>query len=406
MPTVLSGQRDTLNIETTRKKLDAEPKIALFDPQITPLVTSLFTYGRQFLKDEAGRVKVGGLPILKRVATNPRVDWWEDELLGFKSTINLAAGYAAGDTSIVVADGTLYQTKDVIFNPRTGELLEVSAVSTNTLTVRRGVGNSGVGVAINDKDEIVIIGSAYPEGAASNSGRSTKEVNNFNYLQIQRTPVEETRTFSKTELYTEDDWAFELKKQGIEHVKKLERMMFFGKREESTDTSNNAAGKPKRYSGGIIGQFISTNVFSFNGTLTESDFHIFLETALRNGSPTKYLFCAPRVLSVISNWAHGRLKTRVDDKIFGVTIHEYQSPHGMVSLIRQPMFDEISAYNGAVVALDLADVKYRFLKDSDVSLLPNRQANDIDGRKAEYLSESGIQLQIERDQALATGISN
>jgi hypothetical protein len=284
--------------------------------------------------------------------------------------------------------------------------MEVSSVSSNVVTVRRGVGNSGVGVAILDNDELVVIGSAYPEGAASQSARSTKEVKNYNYLQIQRTPIEETRTYSKTEMWTENDWAFEVKKQGIEHLKKLERMFWFGKREEGTDTTNNTSGKPKRYSGGIISQFLQTNRTAFSGTLTESDFHSFLETGLKNGSSMKYLFCAPRVLTVISNFAHGRLNTKIDDKIYGVTIHEYQSPHGLVKLVRQSLFDEMTQYSGAGVLLDLKNLKYRFLKDSDVSLKDNRQANDVDGRKSEYLSESGIQMMLEKEAAMFTGVSN
>lgn len=55
--------------------MDAEPKIALFDPQQTPLVSALFTIGREYNKDSDGRVQVGGVPIMKKVATNPRIDW-------------------------------------------------------------------------------------------------------------------------------------------------------------------------------------------------------------------------------------------------------------------------------------------------------------------------------------------
>ena len=404
--TQIAGQRDTMNIETSRKKIDAEPKIALFDPQATPLVSSLFTIGREYVKDDSGAVKVSGVPLMKKATTNPRFDWWEDQLSGFKTLINLAAGYAAGDTSIVVDDGTIFSARDIVFVPRTGELMEVNgAPAGNTVTFRRGVGASGAGVALLDNDELILIGSAYPEGAASNSGNSTKEVNNFNYTQIQRTPIEETRTFSKTEMWTENDWAYQIKKQGIEHLKKLERMLWFGKREESTNTVNNTGGKPKRLSGGIM-NFITTNRTVFSGTMTESDFHTFLEGALKNGSNMKYVFCSPRVLTVISNFAHGRLQTKVGEQIFGLTIHEYQSPHGMVKLVRQPLFDESAAYQGAMVAIDLKNLKYRFLQDSDVQLLDNRQANDVDGRKSEYLSESGLQFQLENEAAVATGITN
>lgn len=406
MPTILSGQRDTLNIETSRKKIDAEPKIALFDPQATPLVSSLFTIGREYVKDGNGAVKVSGVPLLKKPTSNPRFDWWEDELIGYKTLVNNASGISSSDTTIEVDDYTIFRASDVVFVPRTGELMEVSGnPSSSPVTFRRGVGNSGTGVAMVDNDELVIIGSAYPEGATSQSGKSTLEVNNYNYTQIQRTPIEETRTFSKTEMWTENDWAFQLKKQGVEHLKKLERMLWFGKREESTNSTNNTNGKPKRFSGGIM-NFISTYRTVFSGTMTEADFHAYLEVALKNGSTMKYNFCAPRVLSVISNFAHGRLQTKIDDKVFGLTIHEYQSPHGLVKLVRQPLFDEMQAYAGAMATIDMKNLKYRYLADSDVHLLDNRQENDRDGRKSEYLSESGLQFMLEREASVGTGITN
>ena len=162
MPTIITGQRDTLNIETSQKKIDAEPKIALFDPLLTPLATALFTMGRQYITADNGAVSIKGFPIAKKSAINSRVDWWEDELEGFKSTA--AGAQSSSTTTLNVADGTVFSVKDVLFNPRTGELFEVGAISTNALTVRRGVGNSGVGLAINDNDEIVQIGNVYAEG--------------------------------------------------------------------------------------------------------------------------------------------------------------------------------------------------------------------------------------------------
>jgi len=406
MPTIRSGQRDTMNIETGRIKKDAEPKIALFDPQATPLATAISTYGREYLKDSNGRVKVSGVPLMKKVCYSPRFDWWEDELLGFRTQVNNSAGITNSDTTIEVDDYTVFAAGDIVWNTRTSELLEVNGTpSSSPVTFRRGVGASGTGVAMNDNDELIVIGNVYPEGSASRGARTTLETNAYNYTQIVRTPIEITRTLQKTELYTEDDWKYELKKNGVEHLKKIERTLWFGKREESQNTVNNTDGKPKRTTGGILNHFIATYVTTSSGTLTEAEWHNFLESALKNGSSMKYVFCAPRVLSVISNFAHGRLQvTKMDDKVFGLSIHEYQSPHGIVKLVRQPIFDESASTSGHAVAVDLKNVKYRFLKDSDTHLLDGRQANDVDGQKSEYLSEMGLQFQLEKESAVLKGV--
>lgn len=400
----INGQRTTLNIETGRIKKDAEPKIALFDPQATPLATAISTIGREYVKDADGMVKVSGVPLMKKVTYNPRFDWWEDALLAFKSVAT--AVFTSSATTITVADGTVYGAGDILWNTRTNEIMEVNgAPSGNTLTVRRGVGSGGTGVAGLVNDELTVIGNAYPEGSASRSARTTKEVNNFNYTQIMRTPVEITRTLMKTETYTEDDWKYEVKKSGVEHMKKLERSLWFGKREESTDTTNNASGAPKRTTGGILNQFIQTNFFTSAGTLTEAEWNNFLETALKNGSSYKYVFCAPRVLSVVSQFGANRVLQKQSDQIYGVTIHEYQSPHGMVKLVRQPIFDETVQTSGMAVAIDLANMKYRYLQDSDTAFLDNRQNNDIDGKKGEYLTEFGLEFQLEKEAAVITGIN-
>lgn len=401
---LIAGQRDTLNIETGRIKKDVEPKIALLDPQVSPLMTAISTIGREYIKDGDGSVKVSGIPFMKRVSYNPRFDWWEDALIGTKTTVNNAAGITAGATTIAVADYTVFNQGDIVWNTRTNEVLEVNgAVTASPITVRRGVGASGVGVAMNDKDELIVIGNVYPEGAASRTGSTTLEVNAFNYTQIIRTPVEITETLKNTELYTEADWKYAVAKAGVEHMKKMERTLWFGKREQSTDTVNNANGKPKRTTGGIL-NFIATNVTVAPSTLTEAEWDAFLETALKNGSSMKYAFCSPRVLTVISTFAKNKLLTSNNDKSYGLSIMEYQSPHGVVKLVRQPIFDESVNTTGHCVVLDMNQLKYRFLQNRDTSFLDNRQANDIDGQKGEYLTEMGLQFMLERHSAVLKGV--
>lgn len=400
----INGQRDTLNIETGRIKKDVEPKIALLDPQISPLATAISTIGRQYLRDNDGAVQVKGAPVLKKATTSSRFEWWEDQLLGTKSNVNLPAGYSASDVSIVVDDGTIYQAGSVIWNTRTNEIMECSGVSTNTLTVRRGVGNSGTGVAILNRDELIVIGNVYPEGAVSRNAKSTLEVNVFNYTQIIRTPVSITETLKNTDTYTEEEWKYQVAKAGIEHMKSIERTLWFGKREQSTNSANNADGQPKRFTGGILNHYLQTNVMTAPATLTEAEWDSFLEVALRRGSSMKYVFCSSKVLTAISNFAKNRLLTKMDDRTYGVSIHEYQSPHGVVKLIKNPIFDETSYTSGHAVALDLNNIKYRYLQNRDTKFLENRQENDRDGVKGEYLTEMGLQLMLESEMAVLKGV--
>jgi hypothetical protein len=53
---------------------------------------------------------------------------------------------------------------------------------------------------------------------------------------------------------------------------------------------------------------------------------------------------------------------------------------------------------------------YRYLANDSVSrdtkVLPNRQPNDQDGRKDEYLSEVGLQFGLQRTHGVLTGITS
>lgn len=69
----------------------------------------------------------------------------------------------------------------------------------------------------------------------------------------------------------------------------------------------------RRTCGGIF-HYIGTNATAAGGALTESEFEGFLRKVFRYGSSTRYLFCAPVVLSVISLWAQGKLQTFPKDK--------------------------------------------------------------------------------------------
>jgi hypothetical protein len=90
-------------------------------------------------------------------------------------------------------------------------------------------------------------------------------------------------------------------------------------------------------------------------------------------------------------------------------------PFGELMLKTHPLFNVLpggttggSAYtswvNNALV-LDMANITYRPLKDSDTKYLPNRQGNGIDGVKSEFLTECGFEINHAQTHAIWTGLS-
>lgn len=132
----VTGVRDTANIQTAKLKIDMSEKIALLQPSATPFIT--------FLKRAKGNTEV---------ANNPKFSWLEDNLGARWDAINNVAGYGDAATSLVVDNGAYFSAGDIVKVPRTKEVLLVSSISTNTLTVVRGFGTTAA-AALVDNDPL------------------------------------------------------------------------------------------------------------------------------------------------------------------------------------------------------------------------------------------------------------
>jgi hypothetical protein len=73
-------------------------------------------------------------------------------------------------------------------------------------------------------------------------------------------------------------------------------------------------------------------------------------------------------------------------------------------IVKQPLF-EGAVYGGYAAAIDMANVGYRYLNGRDTSLKTNIQANDVDGRRDEYLTEAGLEVKLPKTHGLLTGVT-
>jgi len=99
-------------------------------------------------------------------------------------------------------------------------------------------------------------------------------------------------------------------------MRDMERTFLYGEPYEDVATKDTTTASVRRVTGGID-YFISTNSTAVGGILTEFDFEAFLRSLFRYGSTERYLFCAPLIVSVISQWAQGKLQMYPKDKTYG-----------------------------------------------------------------------------------------
>ena len=89
-------------------------------------------------------------------------------------------------------------------------------------------------------------------------------------------------------------------------------------------------------------------------------------------------------------------------KEYGMNVSRLVSPFGELVFKTHPLFNQMkggtttsTAYYGAeswMFVLDMGEIKYVHLKDSDTKYQPDLQANGMDGLKSGYLTECSIEV--------------
>lgn len=383
--TLVTGQRATNTIDASQRKIDMADKILELEPDDSPLT-------------------VITKRISKRTTIDPKFQWQENELDPRFDQINNGAGYASTITTLAVDNAAYHQVQEILYVPRTGEQMRVVAVNTGagTIDVVRGVGIAAA--ALVDNDELLIASTAQPEGDASKPARSRNPTPVFNYTQIVRTEFDETETARHSEQQTDDDWDHLAMMKGIEHKKSLEYMFMVGHPSEDT-TSGNA----RRTTGGFK-HFVTTNVVDAGGAFTETEFFTGLRPMFRYGSgKEKWGLASALAVDVMNGFPRGKLEMRQSDSTFGLRIFQYISPHGTLNLATHWLL-EGTTLGGQIWVLDTDVMKYVYLSNKrgsrDTHINENIQNNDVDGRKDEFLTESGLQFGLEKRHGIFFGITS
>jgi hypothetical protein len=230
----------TYSAGTTLPELaeDVSDLIGLISPYETPLLDAL------------------GDPM--REAASTHHEWLEDELLPNKDAINDST-YTdpAADTQFVVDNGSRFRAGDQIQVEGSEELMLVTAISTNTLTVVRGYAGT-TPEALADNKVINILGNAALEGADKPDVRFTNRVRCGNYTQIFTAAVEVSGTdMAASHLGLADEMDYQKQERLRELLRDLENSVINGGQPAGNPEGS---GSVRRSIKGII-KHLSTNVF-------------------------------------------------------------------------------------------------------------------------------------------------
>jgi len=216
------------------------------------------------ISDIVGIISPAETPLLDalgnpmREAKSTYHEWLEDSLIPNKDTINDSTISApTSETSFDVANGSRFRIGDQIQVSGSEELMLVTGISGNTLTVVRGYAGT-TPEAIANSQVIYILGNAALEGDDKPAARFTNRVRRGNYTQIFTAGVEVSGTnIAASHLGISDEMDYQKVERLRELIRDLENTVINGGQPAANPQGSASV---RRSMKGII-QSISTNIF-------------------------------------------------------------------------------------------------------------------------------------------------
>lgn len=378
------------------------------------MILRLYPYGTQ-------QAPLAALTALMKseATTDPIFHWFskKTEAHRFKLAANLSGGDASGTSQSITIDTTesvAFGVKegDVLMVEQTGELIYVASTPTvnNTIVGLRGYENAASQAVTYNGDGInpylLKIGSAYEEGSSAPDPIGWDPTENSNYTQIFRETYALTGTAMNTKTRTGDE-VKESKTDCFESfTTSMEKGFIFGRKRLTVRN-----GQPLRMTGGIIEQLPAARKISmsaYNGLISLKYWETLIADIFRYGSPKKLAFCGVTAILAITQMV--RLNTQLQwtlgqpTKAYGMDVQELTTPMGTLVLKIHPMFGQLTGgtngannvwypgFDNAMLILDMANLKYRYMAGRDVKYQPNLQLPGVDGMLAGYIGECGLEI--------------
>lgn len=381
VPTIVQGVRDAQTLSTeSRRVRDVAPLLFQLEPDQGPLTVLLSK-------------------LRMKEATDPKVEWFEDQLNPRFDTLGAALG--VGDATMTVNAFKQFRSGDIVMVANAEKVLVTATPTSSAVSITRAYGTTAAQAAPIGA-QLLILSNANQENASVRAIITTQKVNVINYLQIFRTPIGLTGTEMQTKTFAGYDKDTERNKALIEHRKDIELAFLFGEKKEDLTGAH-----PQRTTQGVV-NFIQTNVKNV-ANLTEQEWEDFLRPCFRFGSREKVVLCSPKLIQTINGFSRSKLMTKSDESTYGITMSVYQNAGRKVMLVEHVLLsnldlNDLSGIAGYGILLDIQDLAMRYMSGRGTMLRENIQAPDVDGEIDEYLAEVGLELHLEAKHGLITGV--
>jgi hypothetical protein len=360
--------------------VNIDEAIYMYSPEELPLLTGMASDGMSVLS--------------QRPVDQIEFQWLDERNLAPRSTLNGAV--TTGDTTINVAagDGNKFSTGDVLTVRKAGvsvpEILRVTAISTDALTVTRALANT----ATNYSSGAVVIGlgTALAEGSDPAAFRADDTSKSTNCTQIfGPTAIQMTGTGRVVPRYgIPDQWAHQLHLRTYENSQSREQAFLYGSYYNSTTSKI-------RTTGGLA-HFITTNVNGTATQLTALTVQGSLQTCYNAGGLPDRLVVNPNSLLDLNDIGNtGIVRQTVDDPKRGrVSTSFVETEYGSLPIVRNRWVHPSDAFG---IKRDL--VTRRILRP----LVFESLAKTGDADKGQVVCEEGLQVKGQRHMFRMTNLT-
>lgn len=325
-------------------------------------------------------------------AIQARYDWAEQDVPTNFTKINNGGGYSAVATSLNVDDGTIFLIGHVIRSMTHNELILITNIVGNTLTVTRG--HAGSTAAILDDDEVLLdLGFQLGEADAAPGATGYVPTEKYNYCEMF------SRKFNISELQNSTDVRYNVGKLARETLMKafeirrdMSYKLLYGKRNKGT----NAASKTYYSTGGFYEFATSNSISVAAASLSWQSFYQTFEAAFvpTASSAKKILLCGAGVTQTVAKIAFDKTTFQEYNQTLGQVVNTITLPSGhQIEMIHDPYtFNTNYGTQNKGILIDTAAVNLKWMNGWRLQWKQNVQANDSHTRQDEIYGMCGLKL--------------
>lgn len=331
----------------------------------------------------------------KKPAMNSKFEWEYSTLLPRTDTVTLAGGSASED-NITVGDSTLYQVGTKFVNPASGEVVIVDSIASSQIDVTKlGSGN----ITALSAGTVYFLGDSFEQGSSSQTAKSVNKANEYNYCEILKRAVHETRTKAASAEYGPEDWQRNKADRMEEFLMDVEMNFITGIRDTNTGFQNGSF--TQYHAGGFLdttANFVSAKYAYTDPITSDLFFQTFLKGAYEQGSNEKTLYCGNTLATYIQDFGLDVIRTAPQEKVYGIQVRKVVHSFGILNLVNHPMMTgTVYGKKGLLVDDAAGYIKYRYLAGNGINRDLQWEEFDFikeqDARKGQWIAECGIQIE-------------